>query len=318
MHRTSKRADSSAVTIQHYHHAPRTVGIDGRDKRVWKACERCRMKKTKVYPRSTSDSILATNMEKCDGEFPCKRCKDDGLVCTTAIRRKTKYKQLPPGYTEVLENTQFAFIATIHKLYSMVVNNQPWELGEPELNNHGQPIIHNIAQKLGCIRPQGDVELPVHSVFPGNEAGLPEPAPQLDGQQDDNGQQMEDKDTDCSECNRTDQWSLSPQTFTYSTNDFGFAPSLPDIDAAAKCPPQSLSMSNFPAWVMTAKSQVSNLTMQFKQQPGPLGNIDQRHQSLVGSQFSTISTHVLSCSNPEVMMGVEDPMIYFTYDGEHM
>ncbi|KAH7202704.1 uncharacterized protein BKA55DRAFT_547471 [Fusarium redolens] len=156
-------------------------------------------------------------------------------------------------YAEVLDNTQFAFIATIHKLYSMVVNNQPWELGEPELNNHGQPIIHSIAQKLGCIRPQSDIELP-----------------------------MEDKDADFSVCNRTDQGPLSPQTFTYSTNDFGFAPPLPDIDAAAKCPPQSPSMSNFPAWLMTAKSQLSNLTMQFMQQPGPLGNVDQWHHSLAG------------------------------------
>ncbi|EXK75861.1 hypothetical protein FOQG_19375 [Fusarium oxysporum f. sp. raphani 54005] len=301
MHLTSKRADSSAATIQHYRHAPRTVGIDGRDKRVWKACERCRMKKT-----------------KCDGEFPCKRCKDDGLVCTAAIRRKMKYKQLPPGYAEVLENTQFAFIATIHKLYSMVVNNQPWELGEPELNNHGQPIIHSIAQQLGCIRPQSDIKLPVHSVFPENEAGLPEAAPQLEGQQDDNGQQMEDKDADCSVYNRTDQGPLSPQTFTYSTNDFGFAPPLPDSDAAAKCPPQSSSMPNFPAWLMTGKSQLSNPTMQFMQQSASLNNVDQWYQSLVGSQCSTISPHVLLCPNPEVMMGMEDPMIYFTYDGEHM
>lgn len=51
-----------------------------RHKRVWKACERCRMKKT-----------------KCDGEFPCKRCKDDGLVCTAGTRKKTEYKQLPRG-----------------------------------------------------------------------------------------------------------------------------------------------------------------------------------------------------------------------------
>jgi hypothetical protein len=38
--RTSKRTASS------HEHGP--VAIDGRHKRVWKACERCRMKKTKV------------------------------------------------------------------------------------------------------------------------------------------------------------------------------------------------------------------------------------------------------------------------------
>lgn len=35
---------------------------------------------------------------KCDGELPCKRCKDDGLVCTARVRKKMEYKQLPRGY----------------------------------------------------------------------------------------------------------------------------------------------------------------------------------------------------------------------------
>lgn len=186
------------------------------------------------------------------------------------------------------------------------------------MNNHGQPVIHSIAQKLGCIRPQSDAELSVHSLFPETEASLSEPAPQLEGQQDDNGKQMEDKDADVSVCDRTDRASLSPQTLTNNTNDFGFAPSLPDIDAAAKCPPQSPLMSSFPAWLITGKSQLSNLTMQFMDQPNSLNNVDLRHQRLVGSQISTISPHVLSCRNPEVMMGVEDAMTYFTYDGEYM
>lgn len=34
---------------------------------------------------------------QCDGESPCKRCKDDGLVCTAGSRKKTEYKQLPRG-----------------------------------------------------------------------------------------------------------------------------------------------------------------------------------------------------------------------------
>ncbi|KAH7182218.1 hypothetical protein DER46DRAFT_621125 [Fusarium sp. MPI-SDFR-AT-0072] len=159
-------------------------------------------------------------------------------------------------YAEVLENTQFAFIATIHKLYSM-------------------PVIHSIAQKLGCIRPQSNTELSVHS-----------------GQQDNNSKQMEDKDADGSVYNQTDRASLSPQTLTNNTNDFGFAPPLPDINAAAKYPLQSPLISSFPAWLIT-------------------GN-------LIRSQISTISPHVLSCPNPEVMIGVEDPMAYFTYDGEYI
>ncbi|KAG9228032.1 hypothetical protein BJ875DRAFT_277256 [Amylocarpus encephaloides] len=132
--RTSKRTTTS------HEHAHGPGAIDGRHKRVWKACERCRMKKT-----------------KCDGESPCKRCKDDGLVCTAGSRKKTEFKQLPRGYAEVLENTQYALIAAVQKLYTMVRNHESWELGEPEMNERGQPVIHDIASKLGCVRPSPDL-----------------------------------------------------------------------------------------------------------------------------------------------------------------
>ncbi|KLP17660.1 zinc cluster transcription factor [Fusarium fujikuroi] len=168
-----------------------------------------------------------SHIQLCDGEFPCKRCKDDGLVCTAGVRKKMEYKQLPRGYVpripnlvcisltrnsyaEVLENTQFALIATVHKLYSMVRNNQSWDLGEPELNDRGQPVIHNIAQKLGCIRPNSDIDLPVHSVFPEDEAGMAELARQLEDQQKEHEPAKETiKDTDSSVCNRTERASSS-------------------------------------------------------------------------------------------------------------
>jgi hypothetical protein len=60
-------------------------------------------------------------------------------------------------YAEVLENTQYALIATVQKLYTMVRNNESWELGDPEMNDRGQPVIHDIASKLGCIRPSPDL-----------------------------------------------------------------------------------------------------------------------------------------------------------------
>ncbi|KAF4986672.1 hypothetical protein FGRMN_10724 [Fusarium graminum] len=313
VHRTSKRASSSAATIHHHDHVTHTTGMDGRHKRVWKACERCRMKKTKA-------------------------------LCTAGVRKKMEYKQLPRGYAEVLENTQFALIATVHKLYSMVRNNQSWDLGEPELNDRGQPVIHNIAQKLGCIRPNSDIDLPVHSVFPEDEAGMAELARQLEDQQKEHGTQKESiKDTDSSVCNRTERASsseldhsdfehdyrraafghtnamtLSPQSFTGSA-DFDFAPPPPEIDAASLFPSQSPSMSTFPAWTIP-KPQPNDLTMQFlqQQQNGMLANLDMLNQGLVESEFGTIKPHVLSCPNPEVMLGMGDPMIYSGYDGEPM
>lgn len=50
-----------------------------------------------------SNSSVLTCLIKCDGEFPCKRCKDDGLVCTAGTRKKTEYKQLPRGYVPCLK-----------------------------------------------------------------------------------------------------------------------------------------------------------------------------------------------------------------------
>ncbi|KAL2065328.1 hypothetical protein VTL71DRAFT_2997 [Oculimacula yallundae] len=169
--------------------------LDGRHKRVWKACERCRMKKT-----------------KCDGESPCKRCKDDGLVCTAGSRKKTEYKQIPRGYAEVLENTQFALNATVQKLYSMVRNNEPWTLGEPELNGRGQPVIHDIASKLGCIRASPDLPYAI----PEGEEGLAYLKAQLQSPgsemivEDNSGRKhSEDSSSDFSGLQRTERASSS-------------------------------------------------------------------------------------------------------------
>lgn len=52
----------------------------------------------------------------------------------------------------------------------MVRNNEPWLLGEPELNDRGLPVIHNIAEKLGCIRPSPDLPC----AFPEDESEFAE------------------------------------------------------------------------------------------------------------------------------------------------
>jgi hypothetical protein len=328
-HRASKRAGSGAAAVHHHDHIAHTTGMDGRHKRVWKACERCRMKKT-----------------KCDGEFPCKRCKDDGLVCTAGVRKKMEYKQLPKGYAEVLENTQFALIATVHKLYSMVRTGQQWDLGEPELNDRGQPVIHNIAQKLGCIRPNSDIDLPVHSVFPEDEAGMTELARQLEEQQqkEEDSPQKEIKKESYSQSDRASSSdlessdfepdyrraafgshnqnnnaiTLSPQSFT-TNQDFEYNATPTEVDANAMFPSQSPSVPAFAtAWPTNSLPQANpnDLAMHFLQQSGSLQNMDMLSQGLLESEFGTIKPHVLSCSNPEVMMGMGDPMIYSGFDGE--
>ncbi|KAL1850394.1 hypothetical protein VTK73DRAFT_9692 [Phialemonium thermophilum] len=380
VHRGTKRANTAATHGHHHAHSHAAAhppspshdshsqhSGDGRHKRVWKACERCRMKKT-----------------KCDGEFPCKRCKDDGLVCTAGTRKKTEYKQLPRGYAEVLENTQFALIATVHKLYAMVRNSQKWDLGEPELNERGQPVIHNIAAKLGCIRPNSDLDLPVHSVFPEDEAGLAELARQLEEQQREREQTTQQQQqqqqqqqaqppnnngtllaSDC--CGRTERASsseldhsdweqdyrqtafggvaaatggaltMSPQSLAYSSSDFDLGCGASTSSSGSSIAPPD---NSFPrqqpsppavtattgsytpttaSWDMSRPASMDFATADDRFLPaGPYMDMDMLSQGLLESSFGTIKPHVLSCPNPEVMMGMGDPMIFSGYDPEPM
>jgi hypothetical protein len=228
----------------------------------------------------------------------------------------------------------------------MVRNGQEWDLGEPELNDRGQPVIHNIASKLGCIRPNTDIDLPVHSIFPEDEAGMAELAHQLEEHQKEHGGQKEVKgETDSSSCNRTDRASsseldhsdyehdyrklafsssnnpvnMSPQSFT-TYNDFDVSSVQSEVvdPTAAMFPSQSPTMATYSQWQMQRTPTSMDLTAQFLQQTNGMTSIGMLNQELLESDFSTIKPHMLSCPNPEVMMGMGDPMIYSGFDGEPM
>jgi len=64
----------------------------------------------------------------------------------------------------------------------MLRNYEPWTLGEPKLSSRGEPIIHDIAFKLGCIRNSGE-DLPAESLLPENETELVQLAKQREGQE---------------------------------------------------------------------------------------------------------------------------------------
>lgn len=321
--RTTKRAGShgliSAATSHLEAHSP--SASDGRHKRVWKACERCRMKKT-----------------KCDGEFPCKRCKDDGLICTAGVRKKVEYKQLPRGYAEVLESTQFALIATIHKLYSMVRNGESWEFGDPELNDRGLPVVHNIASKLGCIRPNSDIDLPVHSVFPEDERDLGELVRQLETQQNERQAQpsistrggsvtptsnrtdissaSEHEHSDLEDDHRptpstSGQVFLSPQSLP-PYNDFDVPPE--QSGAAGVLFPDGPTMADFAAAWDSSTSM--SMLPDFLAQSATLSNAQMLTQGLLESEFGRLRPHIVSCPNPEVMLGVGDPIMYSGFDDD--
>lgn len=232
----------------------------------------------------------------------------------------------------------------MQKLYSMVRNGQQWDLGEPDLNDRGQPVIHNIAQKLGCIRPNSDIDLPVHSVFPEDEQGLADLASQLEAQQRSeettggaaHNHQQNDRasssDLDHSDFEdyrkaafgggragpASSTMTLSPASLTYDSFDTYSASASEGLPSSAS--PTNPIPPTFAPWMRpppTAGAMPSFDSAQFVQPPGTF-SMDMFSQGLLESEFGTVKPHVLSCPNPEVMMGVGDPMIFSGFDAEAM
>lgn len=77
-------------------------------KRVCKACDRCRLKKS-----------------KCDGATPCSRCRADNSICIFGKRKKTHEKVYPKGYVEKLEQQQVWLVHGLQALYHCSAGNRP-------------------------------------------------------------------------------------------------------------------------------------------------------------------------------------------------
>lgn len=237
-------------------------------------------------------------------------------------------------YAEVLESTQFSLIATIHKLYSMVQNGEKWDMGEPDVNDRGQPIVHNIATKLGCIRPNSDIDLPVHSVFPENETDLKALVKQLEAQQPETHSQPTTTGNATPTSIATDIGSASEHEHSDLEEDHNPTPatshaflspqSLPpynDFDAQQPGPAMfhdQATLASFTAQWNNAPSM--SMMADFLSQPPTMTN-DMLTQGLLESEFGQLRPHTVSCPNPEVMMGMGDPMIYSGFgddDGQQL
>lgn len=230
----------------------------------------------------------------------------------------------------------------------MVRNGEQWDLGEPDLNDRGQPVIHNIAQKLGCIRPNSDIDLPVHSVFPEDEKGLADLASQLEAQQqiekaaaganaehDARTDRASSSDLDHSDLEldppalgeevdrhtfgdyrkvafgSSNQQAVSPQSLICDSFDAFSAPSsksIPDMTSpVTNTIPPTIPMAAH--WSRQESMGAFN-TPSFFPSSGAFDNMDLLSQGLLENNFGDIKPHVLDCPNPEVMLGMGDPMMY--------
>ncbi|KAL7974670.1 hypothetical protein HDV63DRAFT_412335 [Trichoderma sp. SZMC 28014] len=305
-------------------------GRDRRRKRVSKACERCRLKKI-----------------KCDGELPCQKCKNHGNVCTAGVRKRTihvEYKQVPKSYVEFLETTHLAMIGTVHKLYTMIQKNQPWDLGEPELNDQGELVIHDIAKKLGCIGPNDEIELPIQYELPTTASGMARLAvhPKRLQYGDYNVEDSDDKEPDSptndsadesvpslesmqsveTELNyqreafasRSHHMTKSPQS-AYSFDDYDNSHS--ESEGANSCVTSSPYISPTSDYTEFSQPQLGampdDLTL-FLQQYGPIAAAEKMTWELDGSNYDTHKNNYSETTDIESLL-MENQMMFPDYNG---
>ncbi|RMJ20781.1 C6 transcription factor, partial [Aspergillus sp. HF37] len=109
-------------------------------KRVCKACDRCRLKKS-----------------KCDGANPCGRCRADNAICVFGERKKAHDKVYPKGYVEMLEQQQAWLVHALQELYRRSRDGHGWP-GKPlKCESNGHPLTHDLLSRLGALdQSRGD------------------------------------------------------------------------------------------------------------------------------------------------------------------
>ncbi|KAJ5641964.1 hypothetical protein N7490_005964 [Penicillium lividum] len=133
--------DYAVASLSELEHRSRT-GDEKRDQRVFrvkrkhvlKACDRCRVKKT-----------------KCDGKQPCNRCSVYNHPCLFRERKATQTKVYSRGFVEMLESHHSLVVKALQKLYTFCITNEGFP-GEPlEEAPDGHPLTHAILDRLGLI-----------------------------------------------------------------------------------------------------------------------------------------------------------------------
>ncbi|KAF2717440.1 hypothetical protein K431DRAFT_192295, partial [Polychaeton citri CBS 116435] len=116
----------------------RHKSTSGMRKRVCKACDRCRLKKS-----------------KCDGAHPCSRCKADNAICVFGGRKKSYNKIYPRGYVEMLVQQQSQLVSAVQEMYRQLLEAGAWSSFELEDHN-GRPLTHDIIAALHLLEVEQD------------------------------------------------------------------------------------------------------------------------------------------------------------------
>jgi len=199
-----------------------------------------------------------------------------------------------------LENTQYALIATVQKLYTMVRNGEQWDLGEPELNDRGQPVIHDIASKLGCIRASPDLP----HAFPEGEQDFAQLQVQLQSARSemalvDNGSRKHSDDSSSYSpgLHRTERASSSESDHSNLSKDYNQM-MWAQKQAAAKIAPRK------PAPLSIAQRPKYN--EEFKYQPCPSLETTYSMPSPIYTDYQTESSRFCNASPFSPWAGTDD------------
>ncbi|KAK3620042.1 Fluconazole resistance protein 1 [Elasticomyces elasticus] len=124
---------------------PSQDSSEGIRKRVCKACDRCRLKKS-----------------RCDGTSPCSRCRADNAICVFGERKKSHDKVYPKGYVEMLEQQQGQLVGALQETYHRLDAAQVWS-GPALSEANGHPLTHDILAALNLLESKhdgsGDMEI---------------------------------------------------------------------------------------------------------------------------------------------------------------
>lgn len=215
----------------------------------------------------------------------------------------------------------------------MVRNQQQWDLGEPKLNGSGQPTIHSIAQKLSCIRPIGDIHLPISSNFSEDAEGLAKLA-RLEEQHQNSFQKVKTdnssayrmdevssrlrrfdiEQTNCEAAPGSDNDKTSPPLSFLSYNAFqwGFAPY---VHAGILFNSEGSFLFDFSSWAMP-KTTPNELMMPVPQRVATLRSMDSVTSHFDQSGSGANKLHSLSSPISETMINLIDQIVYNGDDGE--
>ncbi|KAE8334267.1 hypothetical protein BDV24DRAFT_156962 [Aspergillus arachidicola] len=105
-------------------------------KRVSKACDRCRLKKS-----------------KCDGTTPCGRCRADNSICVFGERKRAPNhgRLYPKGYVEMLEQQQTWLVYGLQKLYQLSSEGERPQNNLVKCRQDGHPLTHDLLTQLGVL-----------------------------------------------------------------------------------------------------------------------------------------------------------------------